>query len=73
MITDEGFKVLLGYLVSDSTTQLLNMTSNQLTIRSLELIVLFAQKNNTLQTIYLGGNKINAVQLRTKKAELSKY
>lgn len=42
VITDEGFKMLLGYLVADTTTQLLNMTSNHLTMRSLELIVLFA-------------------------------
>ena len=74
LITDEGFKTLLGFLVGDSTTQLLNMTSNHLTTRSLELLVLFAEKNSSsLKTIYLGGNKISSVHLKAKRSELSKY
>lgn len=35
VITDEGFKTILGYLLLDTSTQLLNMTSNHLTPRSL--------------------------------------
>lgn len=73
LITDEGVRVLLGYLASDTTTQLLNLTSNHLTARSLDLILLFAERNNTLKAIYLGGNKISAVHLKNKKAELSRY
>lgn len=42
VITDEGFRTLLCYLVGDTTTQLLNMTSNHLTPKSLDLITLFA-------------------------------
>jgi hypothetical protein len=67
MISDEGFKTILGYLLLDTSTQLLNMTSNQLTPRSLELLLLFADKNSTLKTIYIGGNKISSSQLRAKK------
>lgn len=37
------------------------------------MIVIFGEKNSTLKTIYLGGNKINAVNLRSKKNELSRY
>jgi hypothetical protein len=42
LITDEGFRTILGFLVGDNTTQLLNMTSNHLTARSLDIIVQFA-------------------------------
>jgi hypothetical protein len=73
VMTDEGFKTLLGFLVTDTTTQLLNMTSNHLTVKSLDLLTIFAERNNTLKTIYLGGNKINAIHLKAKKGELSKY
>jgi hypothetical protein len=66
-ITDEGFKTILSFLVNDNMTQLLNMTSNQLTSRALDIIVLFAGKNRSLKTIYLGGNKINATQIKSKK------
>ena len=38
-ITDEGMSVLLGYLRSDDSTQVLNLTSNQLTGKSLDLII----------------------------------
>lgn len=68
VITDEGFKTILGYLLMDTSTQLLNMTSNQLTPRCLELLLIFADKNTTLKTLYIGGNKISSSQLRAKKA-----
>ena len=64
---------MLSFLVGDSTTQLLNMTSNHLTPKSLDLILLFAEKNSTLKAVSLGGNKINAIHLKSKKSELSKY
>jgi hypothetical protein len=34
-ITDEGFSILLGYLVNDDITQVLNLTSNQITSKSI--------------------------------------
>lgn len=34
-ITDEGFSILLGYLVNDDITQVLNLTSNQITLKSI--------------------------------------
>ena len=34
-ITDEGVSVLLGYFVSDDVTQVLNLTSNQITSKSI--------------------------------------
>jgi Ran GTPase-activating protein (RanGAP) involved in mRNA processing and transport len=34
-ITDEGMRALMSYLINDNTTQVLNLTSNQLTARSL--------------------------------------
>lgn len=73
LITDEGFRTLLGYLVGDSTTQLLNMTSNHLTVRSLEMVVVFAERNSSLKAIYLGGNKISAGHVKAKRGELSRY
>jgi hypothetical protein len=73
LITDEGFKTLLSFLVADTTTQLLNMTSNHLTAKSLDLITVFAERNNSLKAIYLGGNKISAIHLKSKRNELSKY
>jgi hypothetical protein len=40
-ITDEGFRVLLSYLISDDSTQVLNLTSNQLNGKSLDTILQF--------------------------------
>lgn len=37
-LTDEGLSILLGALVNDDCTQVLNLTSNQLTGRSLEVL-----------------------------------
>ena len=41
-LTDEGVRILLSYLSTDRTTQVLNLTSNQLTQRSLDWIIHFA-------------------------------
>lgn len=42
VITDEGMRNLLSYLIKDNTTQVINLTSNQLTPKTLDLILLFA-------------------------------
>lgn len=42
VITDEGMRNLLSYLIKDNTTQVINLTSNQLTAKTLDLILLFA-------------------------------
>jgi len=68
LISDEGLKILLSYLISDNCTQVLNFTSNHLTVRSIELILLFAAKNNILRTIYLSNNKISSLQIKARKA-----
>ena len=38
-ITDEGAKILLSYLSTDTYTKVLNLTSNQLTQKSLQLLL----------------------------------
>jgi hypothetical protein len=49
------------------------MTSNQLTVKSIDLVLLFAQKNNILRVLYLSNNKISSFQLKTRKSEIEKY
>ena len=44
---------LLGYLSGDKTTEVLNMTNNQLTPRTLDMVIAFANRNNILKTLYL--------------------
>jgi len=39
LLTDEGIAPLLGYLSHDNETQVLNLTSNSLTSKCLDLIV----------------------------------
>ncbi len=73
VLTDEGLRIILSSLVMDNTTQLLNLTSNHLTIRSIDIILLFANRNNILRTFYLGNNKISASQLKSKKTDLTKF
>ena len=73
-ISDEGFKVLLSFLVANRTTEVLNVTNNQLTARSLDLIVLFAAKNNLLRTFYLSNNsKVSGFQLKARKGEFERF
>lgn len=69
-ITDEGFKILLGYLTSDTFTKVLNVTSNHLTYKSLGMIVNFITQNNILKTIYLSNNKISPIQLKKIQGSL---
>lgn len=66
-------RILLSYLISDNTTQVLNLTSNQLTPKTLGYIILFSAKNNILRTLYLSNNKISPFQLKSRKADLEKY
>lgn len=74
LITDEGMRIVLSYLVNDTTTQVLNLTSNQLTIRSLDYILLFAARNGVLKSLYLSNNnKISQVHLKSRKEEFEKY
>lgn len=69
-ITDEGFKILLGFLTSDTFTKVLNVTSNHLTYKSLGMIVNFVTQNNILKTIYLSNNKISPIQLKKIQGSL---
>ena len=39
MITDEGIGFLLGYFLNDDVTQVLNLTSNQLTSKCLDAVL----------------------------------
>lgn len=72
-LTDEGMRVLLGYLVSDDCTQELNLTNNQLTGRSLEWIAIFAKRNSILKTFYLTNNKVSARELKEWREEFAKH
>ena len=65
-ITDEGLKMILGFLLNDSTTRILNLTSNQLTSRSLDIIVMFASKQQFLRRFYLSNNKITNLNVKSK-------
>ena len=73
VLTDEGLRIILSFLVMDNTTQLLNLTSNHLTTRSIDIILLFANRNNILRTFYLGNNKISPMQLKNRKSDLAKF
>lgn len=64
MITDEGFKVLLSYLSTDTYTKVLNLTSNQITQKCFPWIVHFIGLNNICKMIYLSNNKISQTQLK---------
>lgn len=66
ILTDEGLSILLGYLANDDTTQVLNLTSNQLTAKCLDLFVEFAMKNSFLKTIYLSHNKISSLAVKQR-------
>ena len=68
-LTDEGLSILLGALVNDDCTQVLNLTSNQLTARSLEVLTEFAHKNSFLKTVYLSHNKISSQAVKLKAAQ----
>ena len=70
-LTDEGLSILLGYLANDDTTQVLNLTSNQLTSKCLDLFLEVGIKNNFLKTIYLSHNKIASLAVKQKANELS--
>lgn len=64
-ITDEGLRILLSYLSTDTYTKVLNMTNNHLTQKSLAYIVQFITNyNNILKTVYVSNNKINMMQIR---------
>ena len=64
-ITDEGLRILLSYLSTDTYTKVLNMTNNHLTQKSLAYIVQFVTNyNNILKTVYVSNNKINMMQIR---------
>lgn len=70
-LTDEGLSILLGYLANDDTTQVLNLTSNQLTSKCLDLFLEVGIKNNFLKTIYLSHNKIASLAVKQKANEFS--
>lgn len=70
-LTDEGLSILLGYLSNDDTTQVLNLTSNHLTSKCLELFIEVATKNNFLKTIYLSHNKITPTAVKQRANEFS--
>lgn len=69
-ITDEGFRILLSYLINDTYTKVLNVTSNHLTQKSLTYILALIGHNNILKTIYISNNKINSMQLKRVQKEL---
>ena len=68
-LSDEGLSILLGHLQNDDRTQVLNLTSNQLTVKSLDLLIEFAHKNSFLKTIYLSHNKIPSSGVKAKSKE----
>lgn len=70
-LTDEGLSILLGFLANDDTTQVLNLTSNQLTSKSLDLFVEVGMKNSLLKTIYLSHNKIASLAIKQRANEFS--
>ena len=65
-LTDEGLSVLLGHLMIDDRIQVLNLTSNQLSAKSLDLFIEVGGKNNLLKTIYLSHNKLSASNVKQK-------
>lgn len=65
-LTDDGLSILLGHLANDDTIQVLNMTSNQLTSKCLDLFIEIGQKNSFLKTIYLSHNKVSSIALKQK-------
>lgn len=66
-ISDEGFRILLSYLMNDDFTKVLNMTANHLTNKSINYITTLVTHNNILKTIYLTHNKISPMQIKKKK------
>lgn len=69
-LTDEGLSILLGYLVNDDRIQVLNLTSNLLSAKALDLFMEVAAKNNFLKTIYLSHNKISSMNVKQKAKQL---
>jgi len=65
-LTDDGLSMLLGHLQNDDTTQVLNLTSNQLTAKSLDLLIELGSKNSFLKTIYLSHNKMSSISVKQK-------
>jgi hypothetical protein len=65
-LTDDGLSMLLGHLQNDDTTQVLNLTSNQLTAKSLDLLIELGNKNSFLKTIYLSHNKMSSISVKQK-------
>ena len=70
-LTDEGLSILLGYLANDDTTQVLNLTSNQLSTKCLDLFIEVGNKNSFLKTIYLSHNKIASLAIKQRANEFS--
>ena len=57
-------------LLNDNSTQVLNLTSNALTSKSLDLVTELGHTNKFLKTIYLSNNKISKISLKSKKEDL---
>ena len=72
-ITDEGMRILLSYLVTDNYTKVLNLTGNQVTQKSLDMLGTFVEQNQILKSIYLSNNKINGFQLKSRKKIFDKF
>ena len=72
-ITDEGGRLLLSHLAEDDSTQILNLTSNQLTARILDLIIFFCGRNSSLRTFYLTHNKIPSMQVKNRRQDFEKH
>ena len=68
LITDDGFRILLSFLINNNSTQILNLTSNGLTAKSLDIIILFAGRNKMLKTFNISNNKISSAQFKAKLA-----
>ena len=60
----------MSYLVTDTYTKVLNVTSNHLTQKSLTYILALIAHNNILKTVYISNNKINSMQLKRVQKEL---
>ena len=71
-ITDEGFRVLMSYLIKDNYTKVLNMTANQISAKGLLMLIQIAESNKILKTVYLTNNKVSPFHLKSKKAQLEK-
>ena len=63
---------MLSYLSTDRTTQVLNLTSNHLSQKSLDWLIHFAEVNPILRTVYLSNNKISAFQVKNRKADIAR-